>query len=179
MKNSKKPLKRRRNVPVKRKPNTQKSLLQLSAELQEAFLASIANGARHTTALRSLGLTWRRVSLHMADDPDFAIRYREAVAMREQFITIVREEEADQRAIEGWDQPIFQGGVQIGVTRRYSDRLMELRLKATNPAKYAERHEYTGADGGPIVQQIVGGPARPATVAEWLRQIAQIKDGEN
>jgi hypothetical protein len=153
-----------------------RQLVLLSLEVQEAFIAKIANGTMHTAALRSLGLTWRRVSLHMTTDPEFATRYQEAITMREQLITILREEEADRRAIEGWDEPVFQNGIQVGVIRRFSDKLMELRLKATNPRKYAERYEHTGVDGGPIVQQVVGGPTRPASIAEWERQVREAWD---
>lgn len=154
---------------------TLRPIILLSPEKEEAFLAAIANGGWHTTVLKALNLTWRVLSLHMTVVPDFRERYDEAVKMREQLMTILREEEADRRAIEGWDDPVFQGGIQVGVVRKYSDRLMELRLKAADPAKYAERHEYTGADGGPIVQQMVGGPPRPATIAEWEKQVGNAK----
>lgn len=35
------------------------------------------------------------------------------------------ESEVRRRAVEGWDEPIFQGGKQVGVRRRYSDTLLK------------------------------------------------------
>jgi hypothetical protein len=186
--------KSKKNTPAKRTltapaPPTQgaknptpifmRPLIQLSPEMQEAFLTAISNGNKHATALKQLELNWRSVSLYMTTDPAFKARYDEAMAMRQELLDILREEEADHRAIVGWNEPVFQNGVQVGVIRRFSDKLMELRLKATNPAKYAERYEHTGAGGGPVaVVQMVGGPARPATIVEWERQVRQLKDDE-
>lgn len=48
------------------------------------------------------------------------------------------EQEAKRRAHDGWDEPVFYQGQQVGVVRKYSDRMLELMLKATRPAKYRE-----------------------------------------
>jgi len=44
--------------------------------------------------------------------------------------------EVVRRAKEGWLEPIFYRGVQVGTRRCYSDRLMMFLLKAWRPEKY-------------------------------------------
>lgn len=63
------------------------------------------------------------------------------------------EAEVHRRAVEGWDEPVYQGGKRVGTIRKYSDRLLELRVKALRPDKYRERIEHTGDKGGPIKLQ--------------------------
>jgi hypothetical protein len=144
--------------------------------IQADFLRYLSNGEKHCVALKLVGLEWRKVSAYMTHDPAFKELYEEAVRIRNEYVGILREESADDRAINGWEDPIYQGGVRVGERRLFSDRLMELRLKATDPGKYADRHEHTGAGGGPVaVVQMVGGPARPATIAEWEKQRRELE----
>ncbi len=49
------------------------------------------------------------------------------------------EDEARRRAVDGWDEPVFQGGDQVGVVHRYSDRLLERLLKGRKPELYGEQ----------------------------------------
>lgn len=51
------------------------------------------------------------------------------------------EAEADRRALEGYDEPVFYEGEQCGTKRRYSDVLLIFRLKALRPEKYRDRSE--------------------------------------
>lgn len=37
------------------------------------------------------------------------------------------------RAIDGWDEPVFNEGVQCGVKRKYSDSLLALAAKRHDP----------------------------------------------
>jgi hypothetical protein len=62
------------------------------------------------------------------------------------------EQEADRRAIEGVDEPVFHKGTVVGHIRKYSDTLLIFRLKALAPAKYREtiRQEHSGPEGGPL-----------------------------
>lgn len=63
------------------------------------------------------------------------------------------EDAAILRAYSGHERPIFQKGVQVGAERVYSDRLMEVMLRARRPNKYRERVDVTHQgkkDGIPI-----------------------------
>jgi hypothetical protein len=48
-------------------------------------------------------------------------------ALKEAMPTI--EQAAYDRAVLGWDEPVFQGGRQVGVKKRYSDSLLRLLLQ--------------------------------------------------
>ncbi|MDQ6651594.1 MAG: hypothetical protein M3Y84_02505 [Acidobacteriota bacterium] len=45
-------------------------------------------------------------------------------------------DEAVGRALEGWIEPVFYQGIQVGTRRHYSDRLLMFLLKAWWPEKY-------------------------------------------
>lgn len=56
------------------------------------------------------------------------------------------EQEARRRAVEGVEEPVYQGGKKVGVVRKYSDTLLIFLLKGAAPDKYRERvqTEHTG-----------------------------------
>lgn len=60
------------------------------------------------------------------------------------------EAEARRRAVEGWEEPVFQGGELVGHKRRYSDMLLAMLLNGNLPEKYRNRVEHSGPQGGPI-----------------------------
>ena len=47
-------------------------------------------------------------------------------------------DEVRRRAVEGWEEPVFQRGELIGHVRKYSDRMLELMAKRTN-TEFKER----------------------------------------
>jgi hypothetical protein len=71
----------------------------------------------------------------LQSDPIYAKAFQDTVAAYADRL----EREADRRAVEGSDRPIYQGGQLVGYERVYSDRLLELRLKALKPEAYRER----------------------------------------
>jgi hypothetical protein len=58
--------------------------------------------------------------------------------------------EARSRAVDGWDEPVFYKGEEVGYIPRKSDRLLELMLKAHLP-EYRDKLELSG---GVQVQEI-------------------------
>lgn len=64
----------------------------------------------------------------------------------------ILEAEAWRRAVEGVEEPVYQGGKEVGRIQRYSDTLMVLLLKGHKPQKFRERisSEVSGPNGGPI-----------------------------
>jgi len=53
------------------------------------------------------------------------------------------------RAVEGWDEPIVQGGQVVGQRRRYSEGLLRDLLKREQPALPVRRRGRGGDDGDP------------------------------
>jgi hypothetical protein len=48
------------------------------------------------------------------------------------------EDEAMRRAVDGWDEPVYQKGEQVGVVRKYSDSLLALLLRGRRPDVYRD-----------------------------------------
>lgn len=83
------------------------------------------------------------------------------------------EAEARRRALEGTEEPVYQGGLLVGTKRVYSDSLMALLLKGRRKKVFADRTELTGADGGPARLE-VDDTARAARIAQ-LVAVAQAR----
>lgn len=67
-----------------------------------------------------------------ATDPDFAAAWDAALDEARAAV----EYELHRRAVEGWEEPIYGGRYReriVGTARRYSDRLLELRVKGLLP----------------------------------------------
>lgn len=80
---------------------------------------------------RQSAYDWRR------DDAEFAAAWDDAVDQAADRM----EREALRRAVEGVDEPVYQGGELVGYVRKYSDTLLIFLLKAARPEKYRERAE--------------------------------------
>lgn len=48
-------------------------------------------------------------------------------------------DEAVRRGMEGVDEPVFQGGKQVGLIRKYSDRLLTQLLKGFSPDQFGDK----------------------------------------
>jgi hypothetical protein len=102
---------------------------------------------------------WRR----RQDDAEFAQAVEQALDMAADKL----EAEARRRALEGVEEPVYQGGQLVGTKTVYSDSLLALLLKGRRKKVFAERVEQTGADGGPIKsQQVVIATGVPGQVPD-------------
>ena len=117
---------------------------------KRAFLAAYAKSGNISTAAEAAGIDRRRHYEWLADDPDGS--YAAAVAAAYDQAGDYLEEKARQRATEGWEEPVWYQGDEVGRVRKYSDTLLIFLLKGAKPDKYRERgtFEHTGKDGGPI-----------------------------
>lgn len=68
-------------------------------------------------------------------DPDFAAQLEQAKVQ----VVETYEQEIHRRGVEGWDEPVYQGGKLVGVVRKYSDVLLIFRTKALAPDRYRDR----------------------------------------
>ncbi len=99
-----------------------------------AFLAEFAERGIVTHACQAAGVSHSVVYDWYGKDDEFASAWDEA---KEQ-ATDELEAEAWRRAVKGVERPVFQGGEAVGHVTEYSDRLLELMLKANRPTKYRE-----------------------------------------
>ena len=110
-----------------------------SPERDEAFFDALAHGRPPGMASVGAGYTLSAVTEFRKADASFAKRWKEA----DDVAVELMEAEADRRAVEGTDKPIYYQGEQCGQVREYSDTLLIFRLKARRPEVYRERFEHS------------------------------------
>ncbi len=121
---------------------------------QQKFLTSFARNGNVTKAAkaarvdRSTPYTWRD------NDPKFA----EAWEVAREAAADVLEAEAFRRAVTGTNKGVYHQGVLVNTEKQYSDRLLELLLKANRPDKYRDHSsvELSGQQDITITRRIIG-----------------------
>ena len=126
------------------------------------FLAAFEEDLTVTAACQRAGVSRSAVYEARQRDEGFALAWHHV----ESRIVDTLEREAYRRAVEGVERPVYQRGVQVGSVREYSDRLLEMLLKARAPERYRENSkvEVSGHDGGPVtladLAALVDNPSR-------------------
>lgn len=99
------------------------------------------------------GITRQTHYQWLRNDARYAAAYENDV--RPQAVSAL-EDEANRRAM-GYEEDVYFQGQKVGKITKYSDRLMELLLKANNPEKYRERTEVkTTAEDGSVTMKWEG-----------------------
>lgn len=106
-----------------------------TAKGDDAFFKAIENGFPVRVACEAARYSRARVYVWRQDDADFAARWARARTIAGDLL----EEEADRRGRDGYDEPVFYQGKEVGAKRKYSDSLLHARLKAVRPEDYRER----------------------------------------
>jgi hypothetical protein len=128
---------------------------KFTSSAREKFLGSLRAGDTITAAARRVLMSRRGVYDHREADPAFAAEWDQAV---DEGVEVL-EQEAKRRAVEGVVKPIVQGGRvvtdELGFpveVREYSDKLLEMLLKAKKPAVYRDNAtiEHRGAADAPL-----------------------------
>lgn len=136
---------------------------------QDEFCAALSRSGSVTFACRAVGLSTTNAYRTRKRMPRFAARWDAALAA----IRPALEEAAFRRAVEGWDEPVFQGGRQVGVRRRYSDNLLRLLLlRGPAPADPAQEEE----DAFELLSRKLDELARHKAAAERAKAIAWADD---
>ncbi len=137
-------------------PNTPAYISALKPAVQRAFLIAFRECGIVRMAADAAGVYRRKVYEWKKRDPDFAAAFDEAL----EDATDALEKAAHQRAVTGLVRKKFtkDGEAIIDpatgqqyVEHEFSDRLLEMLLKARRPQTYSRTTvEHTGPDGGAI-----------------------------
>jgi hypothetical protein len=57
------------------------------------------------------------------------------------------EDAAVSRAVDGWEEAVYQGGRQVGTVRKFDSALLMFMLRARRPETYRERTEIRHESG--------------------------------
>ena len=108
------------------------------SELQwEVFFTSIANTAHITRACNAARISRATVYCRKSADPEFAQLLEDAMQVGYDNLM----EEAQRRAFEGYEKPVYQGGLRVGMIREFSDSLAMFLLKGYKPKTFKDRTE--------------------------------------
>lgn len=109
----------------------------------QAFLEGLAQLGSVRDACRAVGLSKTSAYRLYEQDPGFAAAWERA-------LTTIRpslEETAYQRAVVGWEEPVFHGGKLVGHRRRFSDSLLRLLIeRGFNPSATAAATAHANED---------------------------------
>jgi len=119
---------------------------RLTDRARARFIEQLRQTANVSEAARSIDFSRQRMYDIRDSDEAFALEWDGAV----QEAIDALEREAWRRAVEGTDKPVTYQGEITDTFKEYSDRMLELLLRAHRPEKYKERRELSGPDGGPI-----------------------------
>jgi hypothetical protein len=104
-------------------------------EKRAAFLSALADCGNVADAARQAAIARNALYLWKRDDSEFAAEWEAALIAGGETL----EEEAVRRARDGWDEPVWYKGEQVGIVRRYSDTLLIFLLKGLMSEKYGDR----------------------------------------
>ncbi|MBF0184687.1 MAG: terminase [Magnetococcales bacterium] len=102
----------------------------LTPARKRAFLLALAETGCLGHACRAVGVSRQAVHEWRRDDQVFAGAVEEALEQAADQLEIA----ARRRAVEGVQEPVYQGGQQVGIVQRYSDTLLLALLRAHRPA---------------------------------------------
>jgi hypothetical protein len=126
-----------RKKKVGRKPGTAVD----TPALRKQFLATLAATGNVGVASEACKLYRTTPYQWKKKDPEFSKQWDEALDSAAD----AAEEEVRRRAVDGWEEPVFYQGEVVGHTRKFSDRMLELYIKALRPEKFREKQIGDGA----------------------------------
>lgn len=140
---------------------------------REAFLAALREMPVVQYACDKVGIERSTAYRKRQDDDDFAKAWQDAMEAG-----IDRaEQEAINRAVNGWEEPVFYQGAQCGTVLKKSDAMLALVLKGRRKSVYADRTEITGAEGGPLAHS--DETTRAARLARLIEQARERKEADD
>ena len=145
---------------------------QERAEAQAAFLTAYARVGIIRQAAEMAGVNRATVLNWRASDPEFRAAFETADA---DACDVIRGE-IHRRGVDGWDEPVYQGGEFVGTIRRYSDVLLRLLAQSKMP-EFREKLDVT-SDSQAIgmahasILTIINDPDAAALACDLLARIA-------
>jgi hypothetical protein len=117
---------------------------------KEAFLESFDRTRSIRASAKEIGIHFSTVYREKKEDPIFG----KAVTINRAVHVDDLEASAFNKAIDGWDEPVFYQGIESGVKRVFSVTLMIFMLKCWKPERYNIENRATEEDAKEIAAKI-------------------------
>lgn len=114
---------------------------------KQLCIQTLATTGNVTTACTAAG--WARSTYYHHQKADKAFK-----ALTEEALEVaidLLEQHARNLAIQGVEEPIYQGGILVGSKTKYSERMVEILLKAHRPDKYRDNMKLEAAVTGGVL----------------------------
>ena len=103
----------------------------VTAKEKKEYLDKIQSGLTLVDAAKAVGISYFTFHRHRKTDEKFNAAVEEATLIGARVKLSMLEEEAGRRGHDGWEEPVFYEGKEVATIRKYSDRLLIARIKAT------------------------------------------------
>jgi hypothetical protein len=164
-------------VPT-RKPKTEASLprRKFSLPIFEAAAKAIIEGSDTIPAIEKQGISKSTFYAELNNKPELAERFKQAQIQRDKERNTKRIEDAERelarRAIEGWEEPVFDiKGNHCGNKRRFSDACLIFMLKSLKPEVFADKPQALIQNNVNITQK-----EEKEVLAEWRQRLGAAPD---
>ena len=101
----------------------------ITVEEAKQYIELIAAGVNKTDAGKMVGRTAPVLSAFCNRDAELKTALEQAWAQGAEYLI----EEARRRGVDGWEEPVFQGGKQVGTVRKYDSNLLMFSIKGRRP----------------------------------------------
>ncbi len=102
---------------------------------QTKFLQCIAATGSLAYSLREVGVSRNSLNKALNEDTEFSCLYEEALFYASDMLEL----EARRRAVDGVEKGVYYQGELVDYEKQYSDRLLDVLLKANKANKFANR----------------------------------------
>lgn len=135
----------------------------------EVFLHHFARLGLLGQAARATDVAPETIRVYRRDIPEFAEMFDQALQDYRESL----EAEVHRRAVEGWDEPVYQKGELVGTIRRHSDRMLELLIKKNIPEYRDKVSVDANVRGGVMVV-----PATAQSMDDWEKEFGEKAKGK-
>lgn len=111
----------------------------------EEFLRQLEITGLPATAAKRAGTTLKQVEEWRAKSIEFNDEYNARLELNIDEL----EATARDRAINGWEEPVFYKGAECGSITKFDNGLLKWLIEG-NRERYSPRVKHTGHDGGPL-----------------------------
>jgi len=104
-------------------------------EQWDAFFEELSKSGNTSRAAELTKISRMAIYERLERDEEFAVRYEKAKARGLEGL----EDEANRRAFNGVEEPVFYMGQRVATVTTFSDALIQFLLKGGKPQKYRDR----------------------------------------